>query len=138
MDRFTRNYLSGLGLAALLAAGWWLTTLDFRAAELNRILSDDPLVAGYVYQFRVRSVQNGVAEVFSPRSAEASAMRFLGLVRPELRRLDAEDSEMIAAEQELARVQAHTRALLLDQPDVDRVRWVLDRAFYESRGVVLN
>jgi len=137
MDRFTRNYLIGLGVIALLGAAWWLTTLDFRAGELNRILDDDPLVAGYVYQFRVRSVQNGVAEMYTPRSAEVSAMRFLGLVRPELKRLGSEDAEMIAAEQELARVQAHARSLILEQPDVDRVRWVLDRGWYEGRGVVL-
>ena len=65
-------------------------------------------------------------------------MRFLSLVRSELQRLGAEDAEMIAAEQELARVQAQARALLLAQDDVDRVRWVLDRAWYERRGVVLD
>jgi len=138
MDRFTRNYLIGLGVVALLGAAWWLTTLDFRAGELNRMLDDDPVVAGYLYQFRVRSVQNGVAEMLTPRSAEVSAIRFLGLARPELNRFDSQDPEMIAAEQELARVQARARSLVLDQPDVERVRWVLDRSWYESRGVILN
>jgi hypothetical protein len=42
---------------------------------------------------------------------------------------------LIAAEQQLAAVQGRARELLLAQPAIREVRWVLDRDWYLQRGV---
>jgi len=137
MDRFTRNYLIGLGV--LVAAGllWWLSSLDFLAGNLNGRLQEDPLVAGYAYPFRVRSVDDGIAQVYTPRTASMPATRFLAVIRPELARLAPDHPDVVAAEQRLAEVQARARSVVMEHPDVREVRWVLDRQWYESRGVTL-
>lgn len=135
MDRFARNYVIGLGLVVLAGVAWWLASLDYRARSLNAVLADDPVVAAYAYQFRVRSVEDGVASMYTPRSAAVPVQRFFAVVHPALAGRAPGDPEFVAAEQELARVQAHARSRVLEQPGIREVRWVLDRAWYEQRGI---
>jgi hypothetical protein len=135
MDRFTRNYAIGLGVLAAIGIAWWLAGLDFRAGTLDAMLAKDPVVGSYTYPFRVRSVEDGVAFMYTPRSAEMPVQRFLATVSPSLARLSSDDPAFIAAEQELARVQARARSLVLEQPNLKEVRWVLDREWYERRGI---
>jgi hypothetical protein len=63
------------------------------------------------------------------------AVRFLGIVRPELANRREDDPAVIAAQQHLAAVQGRARDLLLAQPEVDEVQWVLDREWYRQRGI---
>lgn len=137
MDRFTRNYLLGLGALVLLGAVWWVASLDYRAGSLSAMLQDDPVVGAYPYAFRVRAVSNGVAEMYTPRSAELPAVRFIGMLYPDLAGLPPDHPEMVGAQQELARVQERARELVLAQSDIDQVRWLPDRGWYEKRGVAV-
>lgn len=136
MDRFTRNYLVVLGVLVLLGGLYWFASQDREAGALNAVLRADPLVSAYHYPFRVQSVSNGVARMYTPRSAELSAVRFLAIAFPSLEGAAPDDPRMVQAQQELARVQEHARSLVLAQPDVESVRWIPDLDWYERRGVV--
>ena len=53
-------------------------------SALNDLLRADPQLAAYPYRFEVLSLENGVAEISSPRSAQVPVVQFLRLVHPEL------------------------------------------------------
>ena len=135
MDRFTRQYLVGLGILLAMGIAGWAVSLDFRAAGLNDLLREDPLVADYPYPFRVQSVKNGIAAMYTPRSASMPAVRFLAMLRPDLAGHSPDDPVMVVAQQQLARVQARAKELVIAEPDIDDVRWVPDISWYERRGV---
>jgi hypothetical protein len=136
MDTFTRNYLIALGVIVLAVAILWFASREGGVGDLNTVLRDDPLVAAYPYTFRARSVKDGVAEMYTPRSAELSAVRFVGMIRPDLAGLTPDAPEMVEAQMELARVQQRAREVVLAQPGIDSVTWVPDERWYEQRGVI--
>ena len=138
LDTFTRNYLIGLGVVALAMLLAWLASIDRRAGEINDQLEADPLVSAYVYPFHVIRVENGIAEVSTPRSYEVPVMQFLGLVRPELAGLPQNDRTLMAAQAELVKVQKRVAKIVTSQPDVRSIRWVLDRQWYADHGISLG
>ena len=136
MDRFTRNYLIGLGaVVAALAALWLISSWDPAASRLNKLLAADAELAAYPYAFRVISVENGVATMKSPRSFEVPVARFLAVIEPRLAGKDPEHPDMVAAQARLAEHQKRAQAIVEGQPEVSSVRWVLDRDWYAARGV---
>lgn len=135
LDDFTRKYLYVLAVVVLAGFVWWLSSLDFRAREINGLLKADPDLAAYPYPFRVLSLQNGVAQVSSPRSSELSVIQSLRVMYPSLKQHNAVSVEMVVAQKELARVQSRVRKLVKSQNDVNTVRWVLDRRWLENHGV---
>ena len=137
MDRFTRNYSMVLGVITLIVLGLWLASLDFRAMALNDLLEDDAQLAAYPYRFQVVAVEGDTAVITSPRSPEVPAVHFLAVLHPALAGKNPNDPALVAAEQELAAHQGRARELILAEPDIDTVRWRLDRAWYAERGVVL-
>jgi hypothetical protein len=74
VNRFTRNYAIGLGVvvAITIAMGWLLARLDLGASSLDAMLAKDPVVSSYAYPLRARSVEDGVAFMYTPRSAASS------------------------------------------------------------------
>ena len=102
MDRFTRIYTLllvlalGAGLFFVGKAAW-----QPEVGALNRVLKSDRMLADYPYQFRVKSFENGTATLWSPRSFDVPAIRFLGIIHPELAGLSQDDPRMRAAQQEL-------------------------------------
>jgi hypothetical protein len=138
MDSFAKKYLAVLGAVMIIAAAWWLLSRDTRVAELNAMLAADTELAGYPYSFRVLSLENGVAEMSSPRSAEVPVMQFLRSAFPALANTPVDHPEMMAAQDELVRKQARAAKLVTGQPDVRAVRWTLDEDWYRQRGVLLN
>ena len=138
MDAFTRRYLYLLAAAALAALVWWVSSVDSRVSELNDLLQSDPAVSAYPYKFRVLSLENGIAEMSSPRSAKMSAIQGLRILFPPLQDASAVSAEMMAAQEELARVQSRAAALVAEQEDVGRVVWSLDEQWLSSHGVYLQ
>jgi hypothetical protein len=138
MDRFTRNYSIALGLLALVALGSWLSTLSFRAGELNELLEHEPLLADYPYPFRVVDVKGTTAVMTSPRSPEVPAVRFLAVIWPELAGRDTNDPAVIAAQKGLAEHQGLAKKRVLAEPDIERVRWQVDRQWYAEHGIPLQ
>ncbi len=138
MDRFTRRYV--MLLCALLAVALlaWLASRDGRVAELNGLLAADDELAAYPFQFRVREINNGVAFVTSPRSAQVPVMQFLHTAFPSLRDKDVQHPEMMAAQDRLVAVQSRAAELVQTHPEVNAVRWVLDERWFAERGVTLT
>ena len=137
LDSFTRNYLYVLAGLALVGCIWWLGSLDFRVIEINELLEADTRLAVYPYPFRVVSLEEGVAQVSSPRSATLSAIQSLRVMYPELQQRSAVSDEMMVAQEELARTQSYAGELVKSQQGVSSVRWVLDRRWLENNGVSL-
>jgi len=138
MDAFTRRYIAVLAAAVLVGLLWWLLGGDSRVSELNDDLADDATIAAYPYPFQVLSVENGVAKVSSPRSAQMSAIQGLRILFPELVNASAISPEMMAAQEQLAAVQSRVGTVVGEHPDVARVQWVLDETWLARHGVYVQ
>ena len=138
MDHFTRRYLYILPAVAVVALIVWLSTLNPRVGELNAILEADELLASYPYQFRVLSIDKGVAQMTSPRSAQMSAIQGLRIMFPELEGKSAVSPEMIEAQERLAKVQSRAAGLIEVQEDVRSVQWNLDERWLSRHGVYVD
>ena len=133
MERPART-LVGLGVVAALVL-LFLASRDARVGELNALLGADPQLSGYPYEFRVLELDDDVAVMSSPRSAEVPAREFLGAAFPRLRRLPVTDQAVMEAQQELARRQARAAELVRQHEEVGSVRWELDRRWLRNHGV---
>jgi hypothetical protein len=138
MDQFTKRYLSVLGIVIAVGLLWWLAGQDSRVSELNELLETDQQLSAYPYQFRVLSLEDGIADISSPRSAQMSATRGLRVMFPELQNASAVSPEMMAAQEQLASVQSRAGKLVRDQDDVRRVRWVLDERWLSRHGIYVQ
>lgn len=116
----------------------WLSNLDPRVGELNDILESDEQLAAYPYQFRVLSLDQGVARMTSPRSAQMSAIQGLRIMFPELEGKSPVSPEMIAAQERLASIQTRAAVLIKAQEDVRSVRWTLDERWLARNGVYMQ
>jgi hypothetical protein len=138
LDRGTKIYAGVLGSILLAGIIIWLLTLDFRLGEIDQMLQQDPEIAAYPYKFRALGIQGRTAVMSSPRSTSLPAVRFLGMIRPGLAQKSEQDPDMIAAQKELGSLQSKVRELVLSRPDIDKIRWQLDKEWYASRGIFLN
>ncbi|MEY6431133.1 hypothetical protein ABC977_01775 [Thioalkalicoccus limnaeus] len=138
MDRFTRNYsIAVLLLVVGLLSWWFLASWNPRVADLNRILEADAELASYPYTFRVVALDEGVATLSSPRDFDHPAYRFLPLITPELAGKPQDHPDMVAAQERLIHHQRRAQALIIQQPDVDEIRWAFDRRWYTEKGFPL-
>jgi hypothetical protein len=138
MDRFTRNYVIILGAVVTLIGIAWLASLNPRVWELNELLEQDPPLRAYPYRFEVLSLDGGTATLTTPRSSQVPAVRFLGIIYPQLANRQENDPDVIDAQKALAEHQARAKELVLSQPDVSRVQWQIDTAWYASHGIMLQ
>ena len=136
MDKFTRNYSIVLGVVVIALVAWWIASIwQPRVWEINDMLEADAKLAEYPYQFRMVSLDNGVATLSSPRNFKVPAIRFLEIIHPELAGLAQDDPKVIAAQQDLIDHQKRAQGLVLGQPDVERVTWQLDVQWLADHGV---
>jgi hypothetical protein len=139
MDRFTRIYAIVLGAAVLAGIAFWIASAwQPRVWEINDRLASDPQLSGYAYQFRVLSLDGGVATISTPRSFEVPAYRYLQIIRPRLAGKTQDDPAMAAAQQELVDHQKHAMELVQALPDVTRVDWRLDTRWLADHGIVVS
>ena len=136
MDRFTRNYSIVLGLVLAAAVVLWVKSVwQPKVWELDEVLVSDATLASYPYQFRVRSLENGVAVISTPRSFDIPAIQFLQIINPKVAGKAQDDPEMIAAQQDLIDHQKRAMGLILAQPGVKSVDWELDTQWLADHGV---
>lgn len=136
MDRFTRNYSIALGLLVIVALGFWLKSAwQPEVWDLDKVLTSNQKLMSYPYQFRLRSFQDGVAVISTPRSFDVPAIRFLEIIHPNLAGLTQDDPKMIAAQQDLIDHQKLAMGLMLAQPGVKSVDWELDTQWLADHGV---
>ena len=105
MDSFAKRYLMVLSAIVVIAVAYMLLNSDERVAQINEMLAGDTQLQAYPYPFRVFRLEDGVAVMGSPRSAEVPVMQFLRTAFPPLSRTAVDDPAMMAAQQELARTQ---------------------------------
>ena len=136
MDRFTRNYSILLGAILVAALFFWgQSAWQPKVWELDEVLTSDPQLATYPYRFRLRSFENGVAIISTPRSFDIPAIRFLQIIDPKLAGKNQDDPEMVAAQQQLIDHQKRAMGLMLAQPGVQSVDWELDTQWLADHGV---
>lgn len=134
MDRFTRNYSIGLAVV-VVAALIWVFYESPAVGRLNAMLAENADLAQYPYRFRVVNLENGVATMSTPRSAEFPAYRALQILYPELRDQSPDSPAMLNAQQEMARLQGVAREVVTDSNDVRSVVWKLDENWLRSEGI---
>lgn len=137
MDKFTRNYSIILAVIAVVAL-IWVSYESPRVSKLNALLLDSAEVTAYPYRFRVLKLEDGVATMSTPRSADFSAHRALAILFPELRDEPPDSAAMLNAQQEMARVQGVAKSIVEGADDVDRVVWELDERWLRGEGIDLN
>jgi hypothetical protein len=108
-----------------------------RTWEMSFMLRDDPVLAAYPYRFRVVNYLNGVVTLTRPYTDATGPRVFLVKINPALASLGSDDPAMRNAEQTLKEHEYRAIGLLLDQPDVDSVIWLLDQAWYTNNDVPL-
>jgi hypothetical protein len=136
MDSFTRTYSIVIGALVLALIAFWVYSIwSPRVWEINEVLENDPLIAAYPYQFRLRTLENGVATISTPRSFDVPAIQFIAIVQPGLVGLAQDDPRTIAAQQKLIDAQKRAMGLVQAQPDVKTVAWELDVRWLADHGV---
>jgi hypothetical protein len=138
MDSFAKRYLIVLTTIIIVGIAWISFGGDKRVSELNRMLAADEKLAVYPYEFRVRRIEDGVAVMGSPRSAEVPVMQFLRAAFPTLSQSAVDDPAMMEAQNTLAETQGHAQRLVADQVDIQAVRWEFDEDWYRRKGVFLE
>lgn len=138
LDTFTRRYLTGLLIVMALGLLWWLASWDRQVSQLNAILEADAEIAAYPYPFKVISLESGIAEISSPRSADVPVITFLRTIDPALRKLGVMEEAVMAAQAKLVAVQSRVGKLVNEQPNVTSIRWSLDSQWYKSHGIYLD
>lgn len=137
MDRFTRNYIVGLGILVIVIVGLVIrSSWQPRVNEINAILQSDPLIANYPYQFRAVSFDNGIATLLTPRSYDVPAYRFLEIIYPQLAGKTEVDPAMVAAQKALVDAQKRAMEIVEGLPDVKSLHWALDVRWLADHGVV--
>lgn len=135
-----RDTLLAIGVILLVAVGLfaiWKSNTDPRTDELNRMIADDLEISAYDYPFRVFGVEGNTAVVSTPRSPQMSVLRALEILRPTLDVTQPDTPKVIAAQKELAHIQSRVRDLVLSHPQIDDVRWQLDKQWYLQHDVMV-
>jgi uncharacterized UPF0160 family protein len=137
MSRGLKIYIAILGL--LVIAG--LVKVLYEPSdvrELNAMLQRNEQLKNYPYQFRVLSVDNGVAVMTSPRSAKVSVPEVIKVIDPALQGVSVTDDRFFAAQHHLAELQSSAKKLIESAPTVERVQWQLDERWLSSHGIVFS
>ncbi|MBZ0105644.1 MAG: hypothetical protein K8H84_08430 [Sulfuricella denitrificans] len=127
-------------LFALGAIYWFGLRTDPAVLVLNQAIRDkgSQSLRNYPYAFRVMNLKDGVAVMATPRSSDVPVYRMIGAIYPSLAGRAPNDPDFVAAQKELAIVQAEARQIVLDQAGVSGVKWELDQNWLIAHGVSLN
>lgn len=116
----------------------WFLRQDPALNQLNAALKADSELQAYPYPFRALKVENGVATLSSPRSAQVSVLQFFNIAKPNLDTSNPDSPAMVAAQQELAQVQEKAGKLAKAQPGIQDIQWEIDRSWYASHGLIVE
>ncbi len=138
MDPFVRRYSIGLACVVILVVAWNLLSRDPRIGELNQLLAEDHELGEFPFHFRVVKLENGIATVTSPRSAQVPVMQFLRAAYPELASVSVDDPRMMEAQAVLVKKQSRAAEVIKSEADIGAIRWQVDERWFEERGVRLE
>ena len=134
MDKFTRIYslaLLVIGLGVLIGILYERPIVS----ELNAVLKSNEVLSKYSYRFRVTKVEQGIASMTTPRSAEFPTSLALPLLYVELRDEKTDSETFLEAQQEMARVQGIAKKLVTRHADITGVVWTLDTKWLRNNGI---
>lgn len=137
IDKFTRNYSIVLGAIVLILLVWALYE-DPLVSDLNDLLEQDSVVAGYPYRFRVLGLENGLAIISTPRSFDFPVHRALGILFPNLANRAQDNPDVMQAQQLLAEIQKRVKAIVMQSGKVKGIRWELDKNWLSQHGIQLG
>jgi hypothetical protein len=138
LDRGTKIYAGVLGSLIGLGLLTWLLTLDFRLGEIDEMLKQDKHLAAYPYTFKALEIKGTTAIISTPRTSAVPAVKFLGMLYPQLSHKSEQDPEVIAAQKQLGKIQGKVRELVLSRDDIERVSWRIDKEWYSQKGILIN
>jgi hypothetical protein len=138
LDRGTKIYAAVLGGICLIFVVIWIANLDLRLAEIDEMLRQDPAIAAYPYRFKALEIHGSTAVLSTPRSTVMPAIRFLAVIKPNLANRSEQDPAVISAQKELGEVQFKVKKLVLTRPDIEDVRWRLDKQWYADHGIFVD
>lgn len=124
-------------VSTLLLLDWIIRAPDSRSRDLTRAIAEQGSaeLKAYPYPFRVLKVEGGVAYVTTPRSFDVPAARVIARLFPAINTKDANDPEFVAAEKQLAAVQAEAQRIVAGQSGISSVRWKIDRDWLTAHGI---
>ncbi len=106
-----------------------------RVRELNQKLENKPEIRNFPYHFKVLRISQGIATINSPISTEVPCGKVIGLIFPQLKGQSLLSDEYQQAREQLARVQTEIEKNILDEPDIQQIKWQLDRGWLIQNGV---
>lgn len=126
-----------IAVALVFVADWLAQRPDSRARDINAVIETQGSEAlrNYPYRFRVLRVAGDTAVLLTPRNVSVPALRFLGVIHPEIDVKNPNDPAFIAIEKELAAVQTEAMNLAKAQSGIQRVQWELDKAWLAKHGI---
>lgn len=127
-----------VAVAFLTVAAIWFLKQDPTLNRLNATLQADAELSAYPYPFRVIAVEETTAVMSSPRSAQVSVLQFFKITRPELDMQNPDSPTYIKAQKQLAQVQEKAGKLIKAQPEINDIRWEIDRHWYAQRGLIID
>jgi len=137
MNLLVRIFIPMSVFLAILLISVWLSAQNSRVSELNELLTKDDQLSQYPYEFKVISVKGKTVEIASPKTAQVPSVQFLKVVFPELVGKSAVNPAVLKAQIELAKLQGRAKKLVILEPDIDQVNWIIDKAWYAKHGITL-
>ncbi len=134
MDRGTKIYALILGIFTLSLAFIFFYESP-KVSELNDRLESITLIKEFPYHFKVLRINNGTAVMSTPRSTEVPVARILSILFPEVKGKSTQSSDYQKAQKKLANVQNTARKTVLEDNEVQRIRWELDRSWLLQHGI---
>ena len=105
---------------------------------INQQLQADKELAQYPYHFRVITINDGIATVTSPRSAQLSVLHAMKIIHPDYANKDPDSPEMINAQKELGRLQEKAADIIKAAPEVSSIKWQIDKAWFDGHGIDIS
>ncbi len=136
LDRGTKIYAAVLLTLVLVLIAVALYEPPI-VSDLNDKLEADEQVSSFPYAFRVIRVDNGVAVMSTPRSSAVPVARVLDKIFPGVGNSDPASPLFQELQEQLATTQKHAKAIVLENPDIKRVQWELDRDWLMQHGITL-
>ena len=127
-----------LGIYAVLMIKMIFFKDPAEVKAINTQLQSNAELMQYPYKFRVIKIDNGVATVTSPRSAQVSVLHALKIIHPEHAYKSPDSPEIIQDQKELANLQEIAAKIIKSSPDVSRIEWQIDKAWLGSNGIDIS
>ncbi|UCV02113.1 hypothetical protein [Dechloromonas denitrificans] len=132
-----RRYWVILTLIFLVWLDWYIRAPDSRSREMTGVIAAQAgtELKSYPYQFKVLKIAGDTAYLSTPRSFDVPAFKVLAVLYPDLDTKNPNNPAYIAAQENLGRVQAEARTIVLAQPGIKDVKWELDRDWLVKHGI---